>query len=336
MASGHSSHAKIQNPPQRRKGAKGVQRKSVYQVGDSGAASRFWPTVFRWTTIAFIAQLCAPRRFGLLLALLFDLALLGGCSSLPSPAERTAAAQTKADAAGWQKRLLDTGRFQLMAFVPAQPRPGKTLTVYIEGDGLAWISSDLPSADPTPVKPTALMLALKHESGPAAYLGRPCQYLDAARSPDCTSAWWTEQRFAPEVVRATAMALDQLKQSQGAERLILVGYSGGGAVAALVAAERNDVVRLVTVAGNLDTEAWRRHHRLSPLKGSQNPADAWPRLAGLPQLHLIGGRDAIMPTLVAQSYAGHFPPDQMPVLRIIDGYDHGCCWADAWPGLMAP
>jgi hypothetical protein len=45
-------------------------------------------------------------------------------------------------------------------------------------------------------------------------------------------------------------------------------------VASLVAARRHDVVRLVTVAGNLDHLAWTTLHGVSPLTGSLNPADA--------------------------------------------------------------
>jgi hypothetical protein len=44
-------------------------------------------------------------------------------------------------------------------------------------------------------------------------------------------------------------------------------------VAALVAARRTDVDRLVTVAGNLDPTAWAVYQHIQPLTGSLNPAD---------------------------------------------------------------
>ncbi|GAB2181920.1 hypothetical protein DLREEDagrD3_21430 [Denitratisoma sp. agr-D3] len=49
----------------------------------------------------------------------------------------------------------------------------------------------------------------------------------------------------------------------GARRLTLVGYSGGAA--ALLAARCSDVVRLVTIAGNLDHRAWTRYHHITTL-----------------------------------------------------------------------
>jgi hypothetical protein len=66
------------------------------------------------------------------------------------------------------------------------------------------------------------------------------------------------------VISASNQAVDALKQRYGAQEIVLVGYSGGGAVAALVAARRTDVVRLVTVAGNLDHLAWTHLHSVPP------------------------------------------------------------------------
>ena len=146
----------------------------------------------------------------------------------------------------------------------AKPTP-----VRIEGDGLAWLSRSQVSADPTPMQPVALELAMRQPGGAAAYLARPCQYVQGPDARNCATAWWTDRRFAPEVVTASSLAIDQLKLRFSAQRLVLVGYSGGGAIAALVAAQRHDVALLVTVAGNLDTQAWTALNRITPLRSGR-------------------------------------------------------------------
>lgn len=255
--------------------------------------------------------------------------LLAACSHLPSPSERNDRAQALAKAAGWSPLLLPANSFTLKALVPDHPYASETLTIYLEGDGLAWLDESSPSSDPTPLDPLALRLALKHR-GAVAYLGRPCQYVQAPHRQHCQSRYWTSSRFAPEVIDATSQALDKLKPRWGASQLVLVGYSGGGAVAALVAAQRSDVVRLITLAGNLDHSAWTKLKRLSPLTGSLNPADFVAELQRIPQWHLVGGRDLVMPPVIAQGYASRFSGVYRPEVMILDGFDHRCCWADAW------
>jgi hypothetical protein len=260
---------------------------------------------------------------------------LAGCVNL-SPEARGQHADRLAAAAGWQPTRLPTDTFTLAAYVPPSVRSGDTLTIYIEGDGLAWISRSQVSLNPTPMRAIGLEMALRHANGTAAYLARPCQYVDGADARNCSATYWTDHRFAPEVVTATSQAVDQLKQRFGVKNVVLVGYSGGGAVAALVAAHRSDITRLVTVAGNLDHQAWTRHHQASPLKGSLNPADEWQALAGIPQIHFVGGADRVITRETVSSYLAHFPVDRRPEMRVIEGFDHACCWAEKWPAIAGP
>jgi esterase/lipase len=46
-------------------------------------------------------------------------------------------------------------------------------------------------------------------------------------------------------------AVTALKRASGASRLRLVGYSGGGVMAMLLAARRDDVAQVVTIAAPL-------------------------------------------------------------------------------------
>lgn len=270
------------------------------------------------------------RRLGLALLLL----ALGGCADL-APQVRWQHADRLASQAGWQKLRIPTDAFVLSAYVPGTQTTGDTLTIYIEGDGLAWLSNTQPSSDPTPRNPVGLELALRHPEGAAAYLARPCQYVAANDLTNCRQYYWTGGRFAPEVIEASSQAVDMLMRRAGARKLVLVGYSGGGAVATLVAARRKDVVRLVTVAGNLDHRVWTSMHHVSALEGSLNPADAWQSLIELPQRHFVGERDRVVSRDVAESYVSRFPADHSPSLVTIPDFDHVCCWVERWPSIWS-
>jgi len=254
------------------------------------------------------------------------------CTGLPTSAGRRQFADTLAAQKQWHGSLLYVEKFQLMAYMPNALAPTASLTIYIEGDGLAWITGARVSRDPTPSDPVALRLALAQPEGAAAYLGRPCQYVDAVAS-NCSSRYWTQARFSSDVVEATDMAIESLKKRFGARHLTLVGYSGGGAVAALVAGKRRDVDRLITVAGNLNPVAWVGLHHLAPLTGSLNPADNVNRLRGVAQRHLVGGRDENITPELVRSFAALFPESERPRVTVVPGFDHRCCWVEQWPLL---
>jgi hypothetical protein len=269
------------------------------------------------------------KRNGFLLVLGL---VLAACSSVDIE-ERRAASVRLAPDAGWQRLDIATREFVLAAFVPPKLAPGEVLTVYIEGDGFAWRSGDTPSSDPTPLEPVALRLALRDTPGAAAYLARPCQYVSGEARRGCETKFWTSHRFAGEVVRATSTALDTLKARAGARRLALVGYSGGGNVAALAAAERNDVASLTTVVAPLDHAVWTRTEGLQPLAGSLNAADAWPRLRRIPQKHYVGGKDDAVGDAPARAYAARFPEPERPPVVVMPEFGHQCCWAERWREL---
>jgi dienelactone hydrolase len=256
----------------------------------------------------------------------------GACTGLATPAQRKQHADTLAGQHHWRGLLLRAGEFELVAYMPDSLAPATDLTIYIEGDGLAWITATRASRDPTPLDPLALRLALAQPEGAAAYLGRPCQYVDAELS-HCRSRYWTEARFSSDVVVATDTAVELLRERFGARSLTLVGYSGGAAVAALVAGKRRDVHRLITVAGNLDPAAWAEFHHLAPLAGSQNPADSVTALQGVAQTHLVGERDTNVTPQLVRLFAALFPENEHLSVTVVPGFDHHCCWVQQWPSL---
>lgn len=236
--------------------------------------------------------------------------------------------------AGWAKLLYPAGPFTLQGYEHFT-RPGGTLTVYIESDGTAWLGRHTLSRDPTPAQAVVLPMAVQDPSPNTLYLARPCQFLDDEPLRRCDPAYWSSKRFAPEVIDGYREALDLAKQRSGASQLRLVGYSGGGAVAALIAGQRPDVVSLITAAGTLDHEIWTRRAGVSPLDGSLNPPDFAAHLRTLPQVHFVGDKDTTVPPYVAQSYAARLGDTRLVTLVPVAGYDHDCCWERNWRDLLA-
>jgi len=259
------------------------------------------------------------------------LLLLAACVCVPTPDERRQAADALVQARHWHGVDIATPTFNLQAFIPDTFDKDRHLTVYLEGDGFAWVSGGQPSSDPTPVNPVALRMALAQPSGNAAYLARPCQYL--ADQDHCRQRYWTHARFAEEVVASLDQAVDKLKAQAGARRLTLIGYSGGGALALLLAARRDDVGNIITVAGNLDPAAWTEYHHVSPLEGSLNPVGQLMTLARIPQVHLSGANDSVIPTVLTTRFVAAYPKGSPVSVRVIPGYTHSCCWAQDWPQL---
>ena len=234
---------------------------------------------------------------------------------------------------GLARTELSTRPFRLVGYVRFAAVP--VLRVYIEGDGHAWASPDRPSDDPTPWSPVALALAARDPSASVAYLGRPCQYVAQGADPACEAYFWTDGRYHESVIASVNAAIDRLRAASGAMTLELVGFSGGGAVAALIAARRHDVANLRTVAANLDIADWTARQRLRPLRGSLNPADEADRLVALPQIHFSGSEDAVVDTAVARAYRARFARTGCVGIAIVD-FDDTYSSGDTISGRHCP
>ncbi|MCP2232719.1 MULTISPECIES: alpha/beta hydrolase [Erwinia] len=254
--------------------------------------------------------------------------LCGGCA----PANRTETADAIAQSAGFQRGEIHAAPF-ILRWWGRISDPRQPLHLYVEGDGFAWVTPSQPSHDPTPFNPVALRLAAADRAANVIYLARPCQFIAMTRSPGCDTRWWTDLRFAPAVIDAMNDAVSQLVRQTPGQPVVLTGYSGGGAVAALVAAKRQDIQSLRTVAGNLDSEEVNRLHQASAMPGSLNAKEVAPALARLPQIHFSGSDDRVVPASVTQGYA---QASHSPCVRIVSvaGMTHGGDWAALWPSLL--
>lgn len=256
---------------------------------------------------------------------------LAGCSGGPL-GNRLDSALATGQAKGLQPLWLDNGPFTLLAQLRVQA-PGQPLRIYIEGDGFAWITRTRPSPDPTPRRPVALWLAARDPGPNVAWLARPCQYIMLARpGTACDRSYWTHARMAPEVVEAVDAAVTALRQRTGATMVELIGYSGGGGVAAVLTARRTDVMTLRTVAGNLDSGAFVRHHRVSPMTGSVDAIGEAGRTRSVPQIHFVGEDDRIVPPFLADAFVRRAGPAAVKV--VVPGLDHSHGWDTMWPALL--
>ncbi len=202
------------------------------------------------------------------------------------------------------------------------------LHVYIEGDGLAWLSRTVISENPTPTDNTTAMLARNDTSDAAVlYLARPCQYVEAHEMQMCSQEYWTSHRLAPEVISALDTAISQAKENTRAEDISLVGYSGGGGAAVLVAARRDDVDFLGTVAGLLDHETWTDMHNITPLYGSLNPLDSIDSVKNIEQLHITGLDDDIITYGVNDKFCNELASNSC---EEIYGFTHNDDWYMVW------
>lgn len=204
--------------------------------------------------------------------------------------------------------------------VPQSPR-----LVFLEGDGRPWTDDgQRPAANPDPVRAIARELALLEQRG-SMVLGRPC-YHGRYDAPGCGPELWTSGRYSATVVASMALALEQLVGGSPTQPVVLVGYSGGGALALLVADRVTEVRAVVTLAANLDLEAWTASHGYLPLTDSLDPLAARALRPGC-EIHLAAARDRVVPPSQLAAAVRRRPG---ALLWIERGADHACCWGRRW------
>lgn len=254
--------------------------------------------------------------------------VLMGCS-LTSRVEH---ASSIAGTGKLQYQEFQTTDFTLAGYVRVAKRDAP-INIYIEGDGFAWLDRRTPSPDPTPKNPLALSLAAQDNSANVIYLARPCQFV---KQPYCQQKYWTTHRFALEVIEAMNAVLDEIKDQYPSNAFHVIGYSGGGNIAALLAARRDDVQSLRTVAGNMDHVAFNRHHNVDQMPQSLNAADIAEKIKHIPQHHFVGGKDRVVPKNVLDSYLAKAGQGGCINTTVVKGATHQEGWQTHWPQILQP
>lgn len=230
---------------------------------------------------------------------------------------------------GLERDVIPGSMFDHAVIRKAGASAGDRLHVYIEGDGTPWIDGNVIAIDPTPKDPLALRLMLL-DTAYSVYVGRPC-YLGMIGGVHCEPDVWTFGRYSVDVVESMAAAIGSIIADGEYSHVNLIGYSGGGAIAVLVASRIPAVTSVVTVAANLDTDEWIRIRGFLPLHNSLNPANNEPLPSTIAHVQLAGRQDEVVPLSVTESFrrSGH-----QFELWIYDDFDHRCCWERAWPDIL--
>jgi pimeloyl-ACP methyl ester carboxylesterase len=210
-----------------------------------------------------------------------------------------------------------------------QPADAGTLRVYLDGDGVPYRNGKASGNPSGRSIPLGLELFLRDPQA-QVYLGRPCLFFQGPLPAGCDSRLWTTHRYSEETVAALMATLSHLTEEHDATDIELVGYSGGGTLALLLAARRTDIAQVTTIAAPLDHAAWTRFHGHVPLTGSLNPLSE-PRAIRLRERHLLGERDSVVPIGLAAPYKARYPQAEF---HVVEGFDHRCCWAAHWPDLI--
>lgn len=225
----------------------------------------------------------------------------------------------------WRINKLETNFFEHVV-ISKQNRGEGPIFVFIEGDGRPWVMRHLISSDPTPSKILTLNL-MENTPFDSVFIGRPC-YFGLAQSKNCTKKFWTSHRYSPEIINSMAQIIDKVRSPS--QSLTLVGHSGGGSIATLLAAKVSTPVNVITIAGNLDTEAWVRLHGYYPLHGSLNPI-SHANLKGVLHLHFAGGRDENVPATQIKNFSQRHNGKYW----VQPKFDHVCCWTKEWSSILS-
>lgn len=263
------------------------------------------------------------KTYSLYIALFALLIITSACSTADLQMRKEIAQRIAAPS--WMvKRYISTGSFDLMAYERMHKRY-EPANVYIEGEG------DAADFSRTPENPVALRLASRDKTENLVYLARPCQYQKAEDT--CADTYWQGSDFSENVIAGYSGALDEIKARYNITGFNLIGHAGGGAIAALLAAERDDVLSLRTVSGILDHTVFTDLHGQA-FSNSLNPASYGAQLSSIPQYHFTGETDDRVPESVYHSYAASLSDDHCLMHDVVAKTNHHEGWTDVWPELL--
>ena len=257
--------------------------------------------------------------------LLFSIVELTACAT---PSEHFSKI---ADAYGFYQFTVSSETFKHQFYSNTNPNltlNREALHVYLDGDGSPWHREHWINEDPTSRNPMILEL-MHQDQAPSIFLGRPC-YHGFSKSPPCDFKYWTSHRYSSEVVTSMVQALKNWLKKHSFNHITLIGYSGGGTLAVLIAPHIANVQTVVTLAANLDVDAWSRYHGYSPLSESLNPATISLPLE-LKQIHIAGLNDDIVPAQIIKSYADK---QENALYLAYPDFGHHCCWTETWRSIL--
>jgi hypothetical protein len=287
---------------------------------------------------------------------LFALFLFLAISGCQSPSQRPNVTHPEiklAQESGFKTSIIKTQDFEITGLIKnndtnMNKKINKKLVIYIEGDGRSWIKKHILSKNPTPPYALGLRLAIQDPrsadpDSTVAYLARPCQFTQHNPTPTtCDAKYWSSDRFSEVVIQNMNQAVDNLKNQlelSKQNKIELIGYSGGAAVAVLLAARRNDVEIIRTVAGDLNHALMSEYHHTTALSHSLNPIDYAQKINKIKQVHYIGTQDKIVPQYVTQNFIDKSRLEQInqdPGIKLVSvEATHQRGWESKWSVLIS-
>ncbi|WP_425363675.1 alpha/beta hydrolase [Candidatus Tisiphia endosymbiont of Hybos culiciformis] len=253
--------------------------------------------------------------------------LLSSCVS--SFETRVEEAEKLASINKFEKKLVKAGDFVITTYQRISDKDSPYV-FYIEGDGSISIGRYAIADNPTPSKVMLFKLATLDTRPNIVYIARPCQYTPVGLNPNCNQVYWTDKRMAEEVMESTNIVINSINNGKPAS---LVGFSGGGGIAILVAARNKHIKDIITIAGNLDIENFSKYHEVYALKKSLNPIDYAKKISNIPQLHLSGSKDAIVPSSIMHGYVKASSSNCIQQ-KIFPDITHTKGWDKVWQDVL--
>ena len=222
------------------------------------------------------------------------------------------------------------GPAPLRAYLRNQENAGDTLHIYLEGDGKPWRKNGTPNTNPNTNSYTALKL-MALDSAPSLYLNRPCYGFE--NPPEhCMATDWTSGRYSEQNISELATAIEQFQSENAHNNLVLIGHSGGGSVATILASRLRHVKALITIAANLDHLKWTQAFNYLPLSSSLNAVDYFPLKKSIKRWHFAGDNDQIVPWELTYNAINN---DLGAKFILKKGFGHNCCWGRIWNEVLS-
>lgn len=236
----------------------------------------------------------------------------------------------------FEKKIIQSQGFEIVTYQKIQ-NPSSEYIFYIEGDGLIFDKVRYQiTKDPTPNSIFLIELANMDMRDNIVYVARPCQFIDIDSSDVCKdNKLWTSHRYSPKIISVMRDVINKISLGKNYQ---LIGFSGGGGIASLIAKDSNNISSLVTIAGNIDHVSFNEYQNSAHMTGSLNPVDYAKELAKIPQIHYSGSRDRVVVSSLLEQAVNKIKKTKNANKNIhhitIKGAGHDSGWASNWPKML--
>lgn len=255
--------------------------------------------------------------------------LISGCA-VTNNVIKMKIVEVEASKNNFKHELVKGGKFWLTTYQRIL-NDNDRIVFYIEGDGQPFIRRFIISEDPTPRTPMLIRLAFDDPRPNVVYIARPCQYTPMEINTTCNKGYWTDKRMSLEVVQSINEVITKISKDK---KFDIIGFSGGGGIAVLVASINNKTNTILTISGNLDHQEFNKYHKVRPMLRSLNPIDYAKNINNIPQLHISGGKDKIVPVFINERYIEASQPTNCVKRHIIPDADHNNYWSKYWDYII--